>query len=288
MVFEEDIKIIMTAEDKASEEVQAAAKRINDEYLKMERAHKAVGRSTILNNRELFATAKVMTTIGNIAGRVTDIYTKYNVMQIRLQDSARNLAEAQEDLRQAMLQSGPGSEDAIQAARRLADAQRENAQAAHEAKFAMAGFGLEALTTMGAIITAIPTMQRFANTMKGSKYAPFLATAGRGGAAAAAGLVAYEAFSQPGDQTGLTNMSISGTNRNKKGEESSYSVPIGEMGNDAIASFLNAISNALGFGQIAATSSDLKQQVNITVNGSDAGTIADEVARELQNLQVGQ
>lgn len=300
----------MTAEDKASAEVQAAAKRINDEYKKMENVNRAVGRSTMLNNRELFATARVMTSIGNIAGRLTDIYTKYNIMQLRIGDSARKVTEAQDDLRRAILQSGPDSEDAIDASRRLQDAQDDAKRAADEAKFAMVGFGLETLTAAGSIINALPRFAQLARTLKGlagvsvatsltgaaaaggtilpgmagagataagvSTASKLAKNAGPLAAAATAGLVSYEYFSQPGDQTGLVDVN----NPNAPGS----------LVNDAFATFINAISQTLGLGQQAAYTSDLKaqtQEINITVNGSDAQATANEVARQLQLAQVG-
>lgn len=274
MGLEEDIKIIMTAEDKASEEVQAAAKRINDEFRKTENVSRAVGRATQLNNQELFATARVMTSIGRVADRVTDIYTKYNVLQIRLQDSARNLADAQEDLRLAMLQSGPGSEDAVRAARRVQEAQEAQTRAAQESKLAMAGFGLEAVMTAGMMIQSIPNIKKWWAEMRGGKS--LIVPSVAGAVAVAASIPMANHFSQPGDQTGIV------------GALNAISPGAGDASNDAIANFINTISEALGFGRVAATSAELRQQVNnITINGTDPSTVVDELGEELSRLQVG-
>lgn len=308
MAFEDDVRLILSAEDRASEEVQAAAKRINDEYHKMENVNKAVSRSTILNNRELFATARVLNSIGAVANRVMGVYTQYNIMQIRLAETAENVAEAEEDMRRAILENGPGSEEAIQASRRLRDAQEAQTRATQESQFAMIGFGLSLATSAGSVINAIPRIQQLAAALRGlgaantafafsgalANAGTFAGAAGAGaaagaankagassmlarfgpyGAAAAAGLISYEYFSQPGDQTGLVDANDPNA--------------LGSQINDAVANFLNFFSEGVGIGKIAGTTADLKNEININIYGQDPRAISDEVAREIQMVRVG-
>jgi|SRR5579884_792901 len=163
--FSSDVSIILSGDDQASPVVEAAAKRINSAYKQMQNDGRAVERSTIMSHQEFFRTAQTLSSVGSAVGRVMNIYSQYNLQQIRLATDTRNLEDAQQDLRYVMLTEGTGSEAYVHALRRVRDAQIEEQNATNQSKLALVGYGIEAVGAAANIANLIPRVTALAATL---------------------------------------------------------------------------------------------------------------------------
>lgn len=194
-----EAKFKLTAKDEATPKIETATQKILREYKALRQEQKASRGEFELNNRVLVDAGRAFRAVGSIAGSLTNIYTKYNVMQLRISESNKRLKEAQEDYNRTLAETGPGSEQSIRAARDLTDAKEEATRAQQEQTLGMIGFGFELASSISLIISAIPKFKELANTLKAVKegsVATAAVTAGAtattaattaGGAAATAG-----------------------------------------------------------------------------------------------------
>lgn len=171
-----EARVNFTARDGASPVIDSGTKKILQDYKALRMEQRAVRGEFELNNRTLVDAGRVLRSIGSVASSLTNIYTKYNVMMLRVSDSQRRLREATNDYNRAMAESGPGSEEAIRAARDLADAKQDAARAQQEQTLGLIGFGVELAGTVSLIISSIPRIKEFVNTIRGAKEAATAAT----------------------------------------------------------------------------------------------------------------
>ena len=120
-----DVNIILNAEDNASATVDAATKRINTSFNKMQAQNKALTRSWDLQHQSLFKTMQVMRSLGSIANRSLGVFNSLLLMQIRNGQTARNLRDAIRDANEAYRQFGPASEQYSNAMENVKDIQED-------------------------------------------------------------------------------------------------------------------------------------------------------------------
>lgn len=172
-----DAKIRFGAEDTASPKIDSATQKILKDYRVLRQEQRAVRGEFELNNRALVDAGRAFRAVGSIASNLTSIYTKYNIMQLRISDANRRVRETQADYNRAIAESGPGSEEATKASRELADAKQDAARAQQEQTLGMIGFGFELASTVSLIISAIPKFKELAKTL-GATQAVIAGTAG--------------------------------------------------------------------------------------------------------------
>lgn len=120
-----DVKIILSAEDRASAEVETATQRINKQYRELRLEQRAVRGEFELNNRTFVATTRVLNSLGTIVGRAISLWNTYLLSQIRTQDATRNLRDAQADLNEVIAEFGPNSNEYVKALEREKEAQED-------------------------------------------------------------------------------------------------------------------------------------------------------------------
>jgi hypothetical protein len=152
-----DVRILLTAEDQASETVRDAARRINTEFRDWRRENQALERSMILNNKTFFETAQTISRVGNVAQRGLNIWQSYNIQQLRISDSTRNVRDAQKELNEAYLTGDPAA--VAEATERLADANRDLEQAQLQSNIAMIGFAFAIPGLIADVIRLIPQIR---------------------------------------------------------------------------------------------------------------------------------
>ncbi|WP_337862616.1 hypothetical protein [Nitrososphaera sp.] len=110
--FKADAEVNINAKDNANPVVESFAKRTNKAWRQYRSEQQAAERAAELNNKAVFASARVIPSAGRIAGQATNMYAKWSLIQLRQSDVARNVKEAQEDLSRAIATNGPDSEQA--------------------------------------------------------------------------------------------------------------------------------------------------------------------------------
>ena len=103
---EADVQIILEGQDNASVVIEDAAKRINRQYRTMRNEQRAVERQFEINNRQFVQTGRVLGSMGSIISRVRGVYNTFLLQQIRNEQTARNVRDAQKDLNDAIAQFG--------------------------------------------------------------------------------------------------------------------------------------------------------------------------------------
>lgn len=154
-----------------------------------------------LQHQTFFRTIRTLQSAGRAAGALTNIYTKFNVMQIRLQDAAKNYREAQEAVNQAFAEGGPLSEDYAQAVKNAADAQQELKRAQDESILGMAGFGVEIIGTVALIAGQL--IPQIKNAILWLRRMRNLSIGSLAGAAAAGGATTLPGMKGAGKVAGL-------------------------------------------------------------------------------------
>ena len=91
----------------------------------------------------MYDVAEVFQGVAGIVGKVQNMFTQYQVTQIRLVELQEKVAYAQEKYNEAVAKYGENSRQAQEAARRLADAQRDLEQATFQANMQLVGFALQ-------------------------------------------------------------------------------------------------------------------------------------------------
>lgn len=172
-----DVRIVMTAEDRASSEVKDATQRINSEFRGLQQQQRAVGRGFALQHRTLFEAGQALRTVGSLAHTATSIYQRYNIMQLRVEEGARDLAKAQEKVRETLQRYGAASSEYRRALEDEADALRKTKQLQQENIINNIGLATSALTAIGPV-------SKLANMLRSN---PALAGVAAGGVAGAAG-----------------------------------------------------------------------------------------------------
>jgi hypothetical protein len=155
-----DVRIILNAEDNASEVVTAASRRINREFTDWTRQNKALERSMILNNKTFFETAQTISRVGNIAQKGLGIWQSYNIQQMRVADAKKNVAQITRELNQAMADGD--IEGAAMLTEQLADANAELSRTSMDANIQLA-FMIPAFVGMASdIARLIPQVRSLA------------------------------------------------------------------------------------------------------------------------------
>ena len=150
---EADVQIILEGQDNASVVIEDAAKRINRQYRTMRNEQRAVERQFEINNRQFVQTGRVLGSMGSIISRVRGVYNTFLLQQIRNEQTARNVRDAQKDLNDAIAQFGPNSREALDANEAVTDAlKRQEDQLTQNA--------LQWAFTIGIIIQSVPTVLR--------------------------------------------------------------------------------------------------------------------------------
>ncbi len=146
-----DVHLIMTAEDRATPEVQSAVDRINSRYREFRNTQRAVGRGFELEHQGFTNSIRALTTVGRVAHTATSIFQRYNVMQLRMEQGARSLKRAQADLSEAISKYGINSAQAAKASANLTEEQAKNTALGRENALNNFGLGLSGLTTLGTL-----------------------------------------------------------------------------------------------------------------------------------------
>ena len=171
MSNEFDAKIRFGIEDTATPKVTSSTQSILKDYRNMRNEIKATRAEFELQYRTLTVGATALRGVGNVASSVTSIYTAYNVMQLRISDANKTLRQTQDDYTRALAENGPGSKEAIDAARQLADAKKQVAQAQQEEILGSISMGFQLASTVSLIIQAIPKIKEFAQELKNASTA---------------------------------------------------------------------------------------------------------------------
>lgn len=195
-----EVNYHLRARDTATPVVDAGTKKILQNYKVLRQEQRSVRAEFELNHRTLVDTANAFRAVGNIASNLTNIYTKYNIMQLRVSDANRRLREAQSDYNRILVENGPGTEEAIRASRELDDAKREATQAQQEQTLGMIGFVFELGTSISLIVSAIPKIRELGNSFRRAT------TLARGlqAATVAAGVTTVASTGAAGAATGTT------------------------------------------------------------------------------------
>lgn len=166
-----DAVIRFGIEDTATPKVASSTQSILKDYRNMRNEIKSVRAEFELQHRTLTVGATALRGIGNVASSVTSIYTAYNVMQLRISDANKTLRQTQEDYTRALAENGPGSKQAIDAARQLADAKQQVAQAQQEEILGSISMGFQLASTISLVIQAIPKIKEFAQELRNASTA---------------------------------------------------------------------------------------------------------------------
>jgi hypothetical protein len=194
-----DVRVIMTAEDRASADVKSAVDRINKSYRDFNNQQRAVQRGFALQHRTFSSVSRAISDVGRVAGTATHIFQAWNIMSLRQIETARDLRDAQEQLNRAVAQYGPTSEIARKAAQRFSDTQRQAEAQRGQDIAAYVAMGLQGAGAVGSFART-GTFGKIAGRLGGLRGSAGLGLLGRAGIAGAAGAVAFGAFqSQGGD-----------------------------------------------------------------------------------------
>ncbi len=162
-----EASVIISAENRATQVVESAGDQIRKEFKAIRDEAQLTRMSFEVSNRSLVAFERVLNRVGRAASDLTSLYTKYNVMQLRLSDAARNVKEAEEDRARALAAFGPASEEAAEAQKAYEQATRDAERASTESKLAMIAMGLEGASAIGNLIKLIPQIQAFTKAIQG-------------------------------------------------------------------------------------------------------------------------
>lgn len=183
MSQQNDVLISMEARDNASQKIDDATTRINKAWKDMRNEQRVVQREFELTNQRLVAFSRVTSTVGYSVNRMLSLYNTWNILNIRVQDSNRNVRDSLRALNDAFVEFGP---DSKQFQDRLQDYQDTLKEQERTQRDVMVGYAFM-ITSMIAdsvrITTSIiPRLRVLSRTIRGIPPIPAAAT----GAAVAA------------------------------------------------------------------------------------------------------
>lgn len=208
-----DVNITINAEDKATVQVESAARKINRQYRELRIEQRAVQQSFELSNQKFVATSRVLNQVGSIVGRVQSVYNTYQLSQIRIQDATKNTADATRDLSDAIVEFGLNSPEAIAAAERRTEALEQEERAANDMLIVYGLIAAQIATLVGRVPGLTGAFKVLNQTLKTApKVAPTagLGAAASGGAGAGIGSRFGNALSKVGSRAlgGLAGFGI--------------------------------------------------------------------------------
>ena len=164
-----DVNITINADDHATVQVESAAKRINRQWREMRLEQRAVQQSFELSNRKFTATARVLGQMGTVMLRLQSVFNTYQLMQIRGQDTARNLAEANRRVTESIIEHGHASQEAIQAQEQADEMKRQSEQEGIDRLIGIGTMAGVLATTVGRIPGLTGAIKTLGNVLKGGK-----------------------------------------------------------------------------------------------------------------------
>ena len=129
-----NVNIKINAEDNASGVVNSTTQNLENRF----KAHRAqlrmVRMEYELNHRGLITTMRAMQSVGMVVNRAISLYNSWNLIQLRLQTTSKNLADAQRNLNQTLDEFGAGSPEANRALEEKAQLEKDLADASRDAQ----------------------------------------------------------------------------------------------------------------------------------------------------------
>jgi len=129
---------------KMSEETRQAYMATRQEIIQQNRALNTLKLAYREQHQTLNLTADAFQSVATTVGKAQRMYEQYNVAQIKTNQLAQQVKDAQEKYNQAVLQFGPNSQQAIKAQQDLKDASEKLSVAQKENVMQLIGFGLQA------------------------------------------------------------------------------------------------------------------------------------------------
>jgi len=129
---------------KMTEETRKAYVGARQEIVQQNRALNTLRLAYREQTQTLEMTATAFQSIATTVGKAQRMYEQYNVAQIKTNQLAQQVRDAQEKYNAAVLQFGPNSQQAIKAQNDLKDASEKLATAQKENVLQLIGFGLQA------------------------------------------------------------------------------------------------------------------------------------------------
>jgi phenylalanyl-tRNA synthetase alpha subunit len=133
-----------------TEKLKARTSDATEAYTKMRSelreaafAANAVERAFKIQHSTIGDVIGVLNGLSNMIGRVQQMFTQYQVTQIRLEEIKQRVALAEERYAAAVVKSGAGSAEAAKAAKELANAKRDLEIATMQANAQLIGFALQ-------------------------------------------------------------------------------------------------------------------------------------------------
>jgi len=168
MSAERDVLIGLEAEDNASLKIDTATKRINKSFKAMKDEQRAVTRQFELQNQTLVASTRVINVISQGVGRALTLYNTWNLLNIRVQDSNRNVRDSLKDLNEAFTEFGPDSKQFQDALQNYNDALEDQKKTQRDV---MIGYALMVTSiiadTARLTTTVLPRLRVFGATLRG-------------------------------------------------------------------------------------------------------------------------
>jgi hypothetical protein len=272
-------KITVEGEDNASAVIDDATKRINQSYRTMRQQQRQANREFEVNNRVLTQSARVLSSLGSVVSRTVAIYNTFQLHQLRLQENAEGLADAQRDVTEAFLEFGQGSPEHIEAMKRETAEMKRQEQLQQQAILNWILLGTTIATNIGTVISRVlPKVRTLQTTIAG--------ITGKGATGAGTSLgskIASGVSKIPKPALGVVGAGLFASEL--LGGQSA-SAPLADSQGNAIDD-PNDISNESGIDAIVRTAGDIYNIVNNVFSPSSQETVDEIADNTIRSLPFG-
>ena len=129
-----NVNIKINAEDNASGVVNSTTQNLENRFKAHRTQLRMVRMEYELNHRGLITTMRAMQSVGMVVNRAISLYNSWNLIQLRLQTTSKNLADAQRNLNQTLDEFGAGSPEANRALEEKTQLEKDMADASRDAQ----------------------------------------------------------------------------------------------------------------------------------------------------------
>jgi len=232
-----NVNIKINAEDNASGVVNSTTQNLENRFKAHRTQLRMVRMEYELNHRGLITTMRAMQSVGMVVNRAISLYNSWNLIQLRLQTTSKNLADAQRNLNQTLDEFGAGSPEANRALEEKTQLEKDMADASRDAQIQYALMVVSLIADSTRIATSvIPRLAqlrgliRSINSTPVSPALPMTPGGGFGGGKGLGGkLLTGGAFVgtavagyEVGQYVGKQAITSAGGDPNKTGAENAY------------------------------------------------------------------
>ena len=159
------VEIDIVANDQASGVVQSSTQNINNAWKSMRDQQRSVQREFELSNTKFVATSRVINAVGQGIGRMISIYNTFTLSQIRMQNAAQAVSDAQDRVNQALIDFGPDSEQYKKALKDQQNALDQQNQTTQQVEI---GYGLMAVGVIADVTRMVNQVIPKLNMLRGA------------------------------------------------------------------------------------------------------------------------